>query len=887
MRDLFRKIPWFQFSKVMYKTKFIKILFPLTLIVLIAVIGRHELQKVNIGRMIHELSSMPSHVVIIWSIASFFAVSAMSAYDFLIRKQFKLDLGWKKIYQYAWIANSFNNMIGFAGVAGVAMRTLLYKKSNVPIKTMGAAVLFLSPIILVGLSLLGCFVLIGVFPVEPVFKEHAWLKIGVWGIACYLPLFFLMQRSSHFAKWFNKGQSKLPWKIVIASLGSSVLEWVCAGALFWLFAYYYLSDIPFAPTFGIYIVAAIAGVISMAPGGIGTFDLIALLGLKTLGVTSSDALTILFLFRIFYFVIPWLIGLLLMSYEWIPPRKKMIEKLAKHSNVIRKGWSGFWNWPSRPGLFTELLAWVLEKVVLISGVILLLSGILAGPFHLFGPIEPLWFIPITAISRPLLILIGILLIVISHGMILRTRLAIIWAGALWLISVIFSSITGMSYRRALLLLIVAGALWVIRSQFDRENAAFSLFYIWISIILAFIISIIYHISVLTLHRHIIWQSPLELLYWDLFENEHMLMSLIVFLGGFVIVLSMFILRPHRYNKIPSDTMDMDKLTPFIKKEETHPLTHLLYLGDKYFFWAQNDQVLIPYSRVRRKLIVLGDPIGNKQLVGAAIQEFQRYASRYASTVVFYQATPEYLSIYHENGYKFFKLGEEALVPLNMFSLSGKRNQNLRTALNKSDREGLIFEVLTPPYDVELLSQLRLVSDDWLGGRAEKSFSLGWYSETYIQRAPLALLRNSDGKILAFATLAASTNPRKVITIDLMRHLNNTPNGTMDVLFVRMMIWAKQEDYEYFNLGMSPLSSVGVNKNAHRQEKIAHLVFRHGGHWYGFEGLRRYKEKFNPEWQTRYLAYPAKLSLPVLTLDLIQLISRCPERQNIFMSEERS
>lgn len=333
--------------------------------------------------------------------------------------------------------------------------------------------------------------------------------------------------------------------------------------------------------------------------------------------------------------------------------------------------------------------------------------------------------------------------------------------------------------------------------------------------------------------------------WVSHPHDYMLTALSGLMGALIVMAFVFTLRPSRYTEMRPDEEDMDKFTQFIATEDGNLLTHLLYLGDKHFYWAQNDQVLIPYAQVRQKLIVLGDPIGNKNLVGAAIQQFQSYAHHYALTVVFYQATPEYLSIYHENGYKFFKLGEEALVPLDTFTLSGKSNQNLRTALNKSAREGQNFEVLSPPYSSELLSELRQISDEWLGDRKEKTYSLGWFNETYIQRSPLTLLRNAQGNILAFATLAPSYSQHQVISIDLMRHLNDTPNGTMDVLFVRLIEWAKEQGYSYFNLGMSPLSSVGENQNSHREEKLARLVFRYGGYWYGFEGLRRYKEKFSP------------------------------------------
>ncbi|MDN4620027.1 bifunctional lysylphosphatidylglycerol flippase/synthetase MprF [Paenibacillus sp. PsM32] len=877
MRESLRKLKILQLFTALYRAKIIRILIPVAILAIIFVYGRHEIQNINLAKIIHELRMMPVHIVIQLIIASFIAVSAMSTYDYLIRKQFKLDVNWKTTYRYAWIANTFNNMIGFAGLTGVGLRTLLYKKSGVPMKTMGAAVLFLSPIVLVGLSLLGCLTLIGVFPVEPIFQEHPWLRLGVWGVSLYLPFFLLMQRSSLFAKWFHKGDGKLPWKVIAASIGSSLLEWACAGTLFWLFAFYDLNHLPFAPVFGVYVVAAIAGIISMAPGGIGAFDLIALLGLHTLGVDPSRALTILLLFRIFYFVVPWLIGLVLAAFEMSPSTKQMRDMLSTSLDASRNTWVKFWGWPSQFGLLSDLGAWALGKLVFASGVILLLSAATPGLIDRLRFMEHLLSLPIMRFSEQLSVIIGIMLIIVSRGISLRIRRAYLLTGALLLTGAIFTFAKGFDYEEAIILLIVALVLWVSRARFNRESTSISIRSIWIWALLAFISALSYYLIGTHIHPAILRHLPLRAQHWFLDPHEYAVTAVIGFIGALILIASIFTLRPHRYTGVRPDEAQIEKFTDFIGKEDGNLLTHLLYLGDKNFYWAQNDQILIPYSRVRDKLIVLGDPIGNKNLVGAAIQEFQSYADHYALTVVFYQAAPEYLSIYHENGYNFFKLGEEALVPLDTFTLSGKSNQNLRTAKNKSDREGQTFEVLSPPYQADLLAELRQISNEWLGDRKEKAYSLGWFNEPYIQRSPLALLRNAEGQILAFATLAPAYDQNQVISIDLMRHLNDTPNGTMDVLFVCLIEWAKEQGYSYFNLGMSPLSSVGENQNAHREEKLARLVFQYGGHWYGFEGLRRYKEKFSPEWQARYLAYPAGMALPILTLDLVRLVSRRPEQ----------
>lgn len=284
-------------------------------------------------------------------------------------------------------------------------------------------------------------------------------------------------------------------------------------------------------------------------------------------------------------------------------------------------------------------------------------------------------------------------------------------------------------------------------------------------------------------------------------------------------------------------------------------------------------MLIPYARSRDKLVVLGDPLGPEKLVPGALGEFLQMADTYAMSVVFYQATPGYLPMYHEFGYRFFKLGEEALVHLNQFTLSGKKNTDLRTVRNRFEREGAVFEVVHPPFAPELLRELRAVSDDWMHGRREKGFSLGWFDERYLQEAPIAVLRETGGSIFAFASLAPAYDGGRTISIDLMRHRSQVPNGTMDYLFVQLLEWSKEQGYKVFNLGNAPLASVGETRSALREEKLAALVFQYGGHWYGFKGLRKYKSKFSPGWEPRFLAYPASVSLPVLTVDLVRLVSR--------------
>ena len=46
---------------------------------------------------------------------------------------------------------------------------------------------------------------------------------------------------------------------------------------------------------------------------------------------------------------------------------------------------------------------------------------------------------------------------------------------------------------------------------------------------------------------------------------------------------------------------------------------------------------------------------------------------------------------------------------------------------------------------------------------------------------------------------------------------------------------------------------------------------HGESLYNFQGLRAYKDKFDPAWEPRYLAYPGGLHLPRVLANVSALV----------------
>ncbi|PTI86856.1 phosphatidylglycerol lysyltransferase domain-containing protein, partial [Mammaliicoccus vitulinus] len=259
------------------------------------------------------------------------------------------------------------------------------------------------------------------------------------------------------------------------------------------------------------------------------------------------------------------------------------------------------------------------------------------------------------------------------------------------------------------------------------------------------------------------------------------------------------------------------------------------------------------------VIVLGDPVGNRNQFNQILSDFYDQMQFLGHDIIFYQVQSKLLSLYHDYGNIFFKLGEEALIDLNTFSLSGKKKRGMRATYNKLETEGYQFDIMHAPYSQEDLKMMKDISDSWLESKQEMSFSVGSFQLDYLNRAPVAVIRNKNNEIVGFCSLMF-TNYNQSISIDLIRWNKNIDLPLMDALYIHMLLWAKEEGYKQFNMGMATLSNVGLNKHAYLREKFAAKVFENMNSLYSFQGLRNYKQKYAPDWEPRYLVYRKYSSL---------------------------
>ena len=295
--------------------------------------------------------------------------------------------------------------------------------------------------------------------------------------------------------------------------------------------------------------------------------------------------------------------------------------------------------------------------------------------------------------------------------------------------------------------------------------------------------------------------------------------------------------------------------------------------DKSYYFSPDRTCGIAYKTVGGVAIALGDPVGLAEGLEGTIRAFLRFCADNGWALCFLEACPDLLPTYHRLGLQSLKIGEEAIINLERMPETIRHSRHQRHNLNKLEKEGYTFARHLPPHDPALLAQAKQVSDEWLQipGRRERGFIQGYFDDGYLGECPLAVIREPSGQIIAFANEIRSYHPGEA-TIDLMRHRPDAPSGTMDYLFVSLMLALKEQGYRTFSLGLA--TGVGDNPGSSLEERVVYELAGLLPRFFSFKGLHDYKGKFNPAWADRFVVYQsAPLGLVKTVVALVWVLER--------------
>lgn len=830
--------------------KVVKFIFPLFLLIFAIIEIKKFTVGLNMQLLKNEINQLNFWILLLILAITFAAVLPMLLYDVILVRILSLKVPKRELLEQSFIANSFSNLIGLGGLVGAMLRTYFFHKLEHDKRRLLGVIASVSLFYLTGVSALSWIVTTR-FHQFPLFVDVKWLYFAVLGVGLYLPIFFII----HTFKSKKDNQKLITTKVGIELIVVSIVEWLAVFMAIFALSRVLGIPISFENLFPVYIVAACAGIISMIPGGLGSFDLVFIWGMQDLHVPEEKVLVLLLFYRIGYYFIPFIISLVFfIKMYWVK-------------------WNHSWNYLPK-AIVQSLSHVILTILVFLSGLILLLSASVPGIMSRLKIAQELLSFPIINVSHQLSVAAGFLLLGLSRGIEYSVKRAYELTMFALILASLFSIFKGIDYEEAIFLIIVALILRMSKGQFYRESYVLTwgktIFDVSVILIITSMYILIGYLN-LPISKITI---PQKFLPYVIVDYRDLFMS--AFIG---LVIALFILFSGYLNSLSKkwkfkNSISQDKeISSHLTKYKGKVLSHLIFLHDKYIFWNSKKNILIPFQQYADKLIILGDPIGEQNEISNAIDEFQEIADLYGFTPVFYQVSDEMLPYLHGHGFAFFKLGEDAFVDLKSFSLSGNKMKGLRALKNKFNREEFYFELLEPPFSDQLLTDLKDVSNDWLQGRREKGFSLGFFDRDYLNKAPIAIVKDDKNQIQGFMSIMYVYDDFQTISVDLMRFKPDASPGTIDFLFLSLIDWAKEQGYNRFNMGMAPLANVGLSRFSFLSEKIAAQIFLHGHFIYHFQGLRKFKEKYTNIWEPKYLAYRRKSSLPFTMAQITLLISK--------------
>ena len=488
-------------------------------------------------------------------------------------------------------------------------------------------------------------------------------------------------------------------------------------------------------------------------------------------------------------------------------------------------------------------------------------------------------------SRSLVLVTGFFLISVAWNMTRRKRTA--WLVTVWLltISIISYLPKGLDIEETAISLILLALLLVYRKDFTVKSdpTAFErLFYSAPSLLIIFCIYSLLGFyllkndiqptfnfeRVITETFNLITLQGLKYYAPTTFRAKYFIESIDIAAGAVILNLGFNIMRPYI---IPETSgWEREKANEILQKNGLTTFSYFTMGDDKSYYFNERLTAYVSYVTKQGVALAAGDPVGPQDDIPDMIKSFKEFSEENGWVPVFNTVEPEYIQTYSNLGFKRVKGGEEAVIDLLAWDMRGKEKVDARSAYNRGKRFNWVFTCYTSEInDDSVINQIRELNEAWLRNKfgGEMGFMMGITPIIGSSETLVATVRDQDGKLLAFMTLAPVYGRQGWIG-DHIKRDEGSPNGAIDFLIVSLIFYLKQQGYKILSLGEAPMHGVGEEeKDRVFLERLMKLIYNNFNGIYHYKQLFEFKEKWGPRWENRYIVYPSNIVFPRVTLAL--------------------
>ncbi|SMD26046.1 bifunctional lysylphosphatidylglycerol flippase/synthetase MprF [Kibdelosporangium aridum] len=286
-------------------------------------------------------------------------------------------------------------------------------------------------------------------------------------------------------------------------------------------------------------------------------------------------------------------------------------------------------------------------------------------------------------------------------------------------------------------------------------------------------------------------------------------------------------------------------------------------GNQYWFTPDGETV-IAYRVVATIALTVGDPVGPARI--DAVRGFAEFCSENGWTPCLYSISAETRDEVAPLGWPAVQVAEDTVIDLDTLAFTGKKWQDVRTALNKAAKQGITAEwcaYADAPFAIT--DQVRWISAEWVAdkGLPEMGFTLGGLEELTGDGVRCLLAIDADRTVHGITSWLPVYADGEVrgYTLDFMRRRANGFRGAMEFLIASAALELKNEGARFLSLSGAPLARLDRGERPRLLQRVLDITGQVMEPVYGFRSLFAFKAKFQPTYRPMYMAYPDAAALP--------------------------
>lgn len=337
---------------------------------------------------------------------------------------------------------------------------------------------------------------------------------------------------------------------------------------------------------------------------------------------------------------------------------------------------------------------------------------------------------------------------------------------------------------------------------------------------------------------------------------------------FWLVVGTLALRSFTHSGLRTSQPDLARVRALLARTGGSSLAHIATWPGHTYWFTPGDEAVVAYRVIGGVALTTGDPVGAPEAREAAVRGFVGHCHTHGWTPCLYSVGVEVEAIAGSMGWSTVQVAEETVLMLSELAFTGKKWQDVRTALNKADKAGVVAEwchFRTAPLAVT--EQIRAISEEWVAdkGMPEMGFTLGGLDELDDDEVRLLIAVDADRIVHGVTSWLPVRRDGAVVgwTLDFMRRRAGGFNGVMDFLIASAALRCKEEGAEVLSLSGAPLARLDRGEPIGGLQKLLDAAGRRLEPVYGFGSLLAFKAKFQPVYRPLYLAYPDPAALPAI------------------------